>query len=107
MIDVVKTSGNICIQDIFGLETDDLEDSFYRIVGGASWSETVAVWLKRTGRKAVFVIIPMIFMFCVTLLALALLIWKNDILVIRSIAIFLFVLAQIIIWALWLQQMKM
>jgi carbon starvation protein len=59
---------------------------------------TVAVWLKRTGRKTIFVVIPMLFMFAVTLLALALLIWKNDILVIRSIAIFLFVLALILIF---------
>jgi carbon starvation protein len=58
---------------------------------------TVSVWLKRTGRRAVFVVIPMIFMFAVTLLALALLIVKNDILVIRSIASFLFVLALILI----------
>jgi carbon starvation protein len=56
-----------------------------------------AVWLKRTGRRAMFVIIPMVFMFCVTLLALVLLIWKNEFLVIRTIAAFLFVLAVILI----------
>jgi len=59
---------------------------------------TVGVWLKRTGRRAVFVIIPMIFMFAVTLLALVLLIWKSDILVIRTIALLLFVLAIILIF---------
>jgi carbon starvation protein len=59
---------------------------------------TVGVWLKRTGRRTIFVIIPMIFMFCVTLLALALLIWKSDILVIRTIAFFLLVLAVILIF---------
>jgi carbon starvation protein len=58
---------------------------------------TVSVWLKRTGRRAIFVIIPMIFMFGVTLLALVFLVWKNDVLVIRSIAAFLFVLALILI----------
>ena len=55
------------------------------------------VWLKRTGRKTLFVIIPMVFMFVVTLLALGFLIWKNDFAVIRTIAAFLFVLAVILI----------
>jgi carbon starvation protein len=59
---------------------------------------TVGVWLKRTGRKTIFVIIPMIFMFSVTLLALALLVWKSDILVIRTIALFLLALALILIF---------
>jgi carbon starvation protein len=58
---------------------------------------TTAVWLKRTGRRTIFVIVPMVFMFVVTLLALAFLIWKNDFLVIRTIAAFLFVLAAILI----------
>lgn len=59
---------------------------------------TVGVWLKRTGRRAIFVLVPMTFMFAVTLLALVLLIWKSDILVIRTIAAFLFVLATILIF---------
>ncbi|MDH3214821.1 MAG: carbon starvation protein A [Candidatus Krumholzibacteria bacterium] len=59
---------------------------------------TVGVWLKRTGRRTVFVIIPMVFMFAVTLLALAMLVWKNDILVIRTIALFLFALAATLIF---------
>ena len=59
---------------------------------------TVGVWLKRTGRRTIFVIIPMLFMFAVTLLALVLLVWQSDILVIRSIAGFLFVLALILIY---------
>ena len=58
---------------------------------------TTAVWLKRTGRRTVFVVIPMIFMFGVTLFALAMLILKGDFLVIRTIAAFLMVLAVILI----------
>ncbi len=59
---------------------------------------TTGVWLKRTGRRVVFVVIPMIFMFCVTLLALALLVKDNDFLVIRTIAAILLVLAVILIF---------
>ncbi|MFQ5511245.1 MAG: carbon starvation protein A [Candidatus Krumholzibacteriia bacterium] len=59
---------------------------------------TTGVWLKRTGRRTIFVIIPMIFMFCVTLLALAFLVKDNDFLVIRTIAAFLFVLAVTLIF---------
>ena len=59
---------------------------------------TVGVWLKRTGRRTAFVIIPMVFMFAVTLLALAMLVWENDFLVIRTIAGFLLVLALVLIW---------
>jgi carbon starvation protein len=58
---------------------------------------TVGVWLKRTGRRAVFVIIPMVFMFAVTLLALVMLFFKNDVVVIRVISAFLFVLAVVLI----------
>lgn len=54
---------------------------------------TTGVWLRRTGRKSIFVIIPMVFMLCVTLLALAMLVVQNDFLVIRTIAALLFVLA--------------
>ena len=54
---------------------------------------TTAVWLKRTGRRTMFAVIPMVFMFIVTLLALTLLVWKTDILVIRVIAAFLLALA--------------
>jgi carbon starvation protein len=59
---------------------------------------TVSVWLKRTGRRTFFVIIPMVFMFAVTLLALVMLVLKGDVLVIRAIAGFLFVLAIILIF---------
>jgi len=59
---------------------------------------TVSVWLKRTGRRTFFVVIPMVFMFAVTLLALVMLILKGDVLVIRAIAGFLFVLAIILIF---------
>jgi carbon starvation protein len=55
------------------------------------------VWLKRTGRRTLFVLIPMAFMFCVTLLALALLVWENEFFVIRTIAALLLVLAMILI----------
>ncbi|UCG52643.1 MAG: carbon starvation protein A [Candidatus Latescibacterota bacterium] len=58
---------------------------------------TVGVWLKRTGRRAIFVIVPMVFMFAVTLLALVMLFFKNDFLVIRVISAFLFALAVVLI----------
>ncbi len=58
---------------------------------------TVGVWLKRTGRQTWFVIIPMIFMFAVTLLALVMLFFKNDFVVIRVVSAFLFVLAVVLI----------
>ncbi len=54
---------------------------------------TTAVWLKRTGRRTLFAVIPMVFMFIVTLLALVMLVLKADMLVIRTIAAFLFLLA--------------
>ena len=59
---------------------------------------TVSVWLKRTGRRTLFVLIPMVFMFAVTLLALGMLVWENEFMVIRMIAGFLLVLALILIW---------
>jgi len=59
---------------------------------------TVSVWLKRTGRRTLFVLIPMVFMFAVTLLALGMLVWESEFLVIRMIAGFLLVLALILIW---------
>ena len=58
---------------------------------------TVGVWLKRTGRRTMFVVVPMIFMFAVTLLALGMLVWENDFLVIRVIAGLLFLLALVLI----------
>jgi carbon starvation protein len=58
---------------------------------------TVGVWLKRTGRRTVFVVLPMLFMFAVTLLALAQLVIKERFNVIGSIAGFLLVLAVILI----------
>ena len=59
---------------------------------------TVGVWLKRTGRKVVFVVIPMVFMFAVTLLALGMLAWTHEVIVIRVIASLLLVLAVILIY---------
>ncbi|MCZ6766772.1 MAG: carbon starvation protein A [bacterium] len=56
-----------------------------------------AVWLRRTGRSVWFAVIPMIFMFGVTLVALVFLVLQNDFAVIRSIAAVLFVLAVILI----------
>jgi len=58
---------------------------------------TVGVWLKRTGRKTGFVIVPMIFMLAVTLLALAQLVVHNGFTAIGVIAALLFVLAVILI----------
>ncbi|MCK5364276.1 MAG: carbon starvation protein A, partial [Gammaproteobacteria bacterium] len=58
---------------------------------------TVGVWLKRTGRRTMFVVVPMIFMFGVTLLALGMLVWENDFLVIRVIAGLLLLLAVVLI----------
>jgi len=57
----------------------------------------VGVWLKRTGRRTIFVIVPMLFMLAVTLLALAMLVVQNEFTVIRTIAGLLFVLAVILI----------
>ncbi|MEJ2719858.1 MAG: carbon starvation protein A [bacterium] len=64
---------------------------------GALALMTVGVWLKRTGRRTVFVIVPMVFMFAVTLLALVMLFFKNEILVIRVLSAFLFTLAVVLI----------
>jgi carbon starvation protein len=58
---------------------------------------TVGVWLKRTGRRAAFVVLPMVFMFAVTLLALVQLVLKEGFNVIGSIAGLLFVLAVVLI----------
>ncbi len=58
---------------------------------------TVGVWLKRTGRRTVFVIVPMVFMFAVTLLALVMLFFKNEIIVVRVLSAFLFALAVVLI----------
>jgi carbon starvation protein len=58
---------------------------------------TVGVWLKRTGRRTIIVIIPMVFMFAVTLLALVMLFFQNDFVVIRVISAFLFTLAVVLI----------
>jgi carbon starvation protein len=58
---------------------------------------TVGVWLKRTGRRTVFVVIPMLFMFSVTLLALTQLVLIERFNVIGTIAAFLLVLAIILI----------
>jgi len=58
---------------------------------------TVAVWLKRTGRRIGFVILPMLFMFAVTLLALSQLVLKEGFTVIGTIAGFLLIMAVILI----------
>lgn len=58
---------------------------------------TVGVWLKRTGRNAWFVILPMAFMLAVTLLALVQLVIKSDFGVVRVIAAVLFVLAAVLV----------
>ncbi len=58
---------------------------------------TVTVWLKRTGRRTFFTAIPMVFMFAVTLLALAQLVVKEQFNVIGVIAALLFVLAIVLI----------
>lgn len=57
----------------------------------------VSVWLKRTGRKLFFTVIPMLFMFAVTLLALAQLVIREQFNPIGIIAAFLFVLAIVLI----------
>jgi carbon starvation protein len=54
---------------------------------------TAGVWLKRTGRRSMFAVIPMIFMLAVTLLALVQLAVKNEFVVVRVIAAVLFLLA--------------
>jgi carbon starvation protein len=58
---------------------------------------TVSVWLKRTGRRSFFTILPMLFMFTVTLLALAQLVVRERLNVIGVIAALLFVLAVVLI----------
>jgi carbon starvation protein len=58
---------------------------------------TVSVWLKRTGRRTFFTVIPMLFMFAVTLLALAQLVIREQFNVIGVIAGLLFVLAIVLI----------
>jgi carbon starvation protein len=59
---------------------------------------TTAVWLKRTGRRTIYVFLPMLFMLAVTLLALAMLVWQDGPTVIRTIAGVLFVLAVVLIY---------
>jgi len=58
---------------------------------------TVSVWLRRTGRRSFFTVIPMVFMFAVTLLALIQLIIREQFNVIGVIAAMLLVLAIILI----------
>jgi len=58
---------------------------------------TAGVWLRRTGRRSFFVILPMIFMFAVTLLALAQLVIAERFGVIGVIAALLLVLAIVLI----------
>jgi carbon starvation protein len=58
---------------------------------------TTSVWLKRTGRRTVYVVLPMIFMFAVTLLALVQLVGRYRSNVVGIIAGFLFILAVILL----------
>lgn len=58
---------------------------------------TVTVWLRRTGRRVFFTAVPMVFMFAVTLLALAQLVIRERLNVIGVIAALLFVLAIVLI----------
>ncbi len=58
---------------------------------------TVSVWLRRTGRRSFFTVIPMVFMFAVTLLALVQLVIREQFNVIGVIAAMLLVLAIILI----------
>jgi carbon starvation protein len=58
---------------------------------------TASLWLKRTGRRSYFTAIPMVFMFAVTLLALAQLVVREQFNVIGVIAALLFVLAVVLI----------
>jgi carbon starvation protein len=58
---------------------------------------TAGVWLKRTGRRAGFVLAPMVLMFSVTLLALAQLVIHEGLNVIGVIAGFLLILAVVLI----------
>lgn len=58
---------------------------------------TASVWLRRTGRRSFFTVIPMVFMFAVTLLALVQLIIREQFNVIGVIAALLLVLAIILI----------
>jgi carbon starvation protein len=59
---------------------------------------TTSVWLKRTGRKTIYVVLPMIFMFAVTLFALIQLIGQYRFNVVGIIACFLFILAAILLF---------
>jgi carbon starvation protein len=65
---------------------------------GALAMMAVAAWLRNTGRKRMFILIPMIFMFCVTLAALAQLCLRFGIAsIVGFVATILFVLAVILL----------
>jgi carbon starvation protein len=59
---------------------------------------TVAVWLKRTGKKYLFVLLPMVFMLAVTLLALIQLTVQSRLTVIGTIAGLLFILGVVLVF---------
>lgn len=59
---------------------------------------TTSVWLRQTGRKTVYVVLPMVFMFAVTLLALVQLVGQYRSNVVGIIAGFLFILAVILLF---------
>ena len=46
MADAIETLGDVCVEHVLRFQADGLEDSFNRIVGGASWPEPVAVCFK-------------------------------------------------------------
>ena len=57
----------------------------------------VYVWLKRQGKNALFVAVPMVFMLAMTLWALGQLIYQSGFTAIGIIAVFLLVLALVLV----------
>ncbi len=65
---------------------------------GALAMLVIAAWLRNLGRRYSFVLLPMIFMFCVTLAALGQLCWRFGIMsIVGSIATLLFILAVVLL----------
>src|SRR5439155_13041582 len=44
--DAVKARRDICVQHVLWLVAYRVEDGFDRVMGGASWSEPITVWLE-------------------------------------------------------------
>lgn len=62
----------------------------------------VSLWLRRTGKRALFTLVPMVFMIGMTLWALGILIWSGDQTgVVRGIAVVLFLLALVLVFQAW------